>query len=101
MKYRNSIEIISSILRIVLTPEATRTKIMYRARLSYNQTVGYLNMLLSRGLISIDESTGFYIATEKGLHLLRKSDELIALITKEPVSEDPFAQARLENKIVQ
>lgn len=81
MKYRSSLDIISTVLKIVLTPEATKTKVMYGSSLSYNQTVEYLDLLLSKEIIEFDDETHYYRITEKGIDLLRKSNELLSMIS--------------------
>ena len=69
MKYRSRTDIITAILTVA-TQGATKTRIMYGAYLSYAQVREYLDFLVSRELITRDES-GTYRLTESGMNLLR------------------------------
>jgi predicted transcriptional regulator len=80
--YRTSIEIIAEILKIANGGNATRTKIMYNAFLSYFQLKEYLPMLIERGLLSYNADTSTYKTTEKGLMLLETYDLLVDLMLK-------------------
>lgn len=55
---------------------ATKTKIMYKAYLSYSQLVEYLAFLQKNRLITREEGTDLYKPTEKGLVFLKMSVEL-------------------------
>ena len=55
---------------------ATKTKIMYRAYLSYSQLVEYMIFLQKNKLIALKEGTDLYRPTEKGLKFLGISVEL-------------------------
>ncbi|MDE1727509.1 MAG: hypothetical protein KGH89_09670, partial [Thaumarchaeota archaeon] len=59
---------------------ATKTKIMYRAYLSYSQLVEYMTYLKQNKLISLGEGTDLYRSTEKGLKFLNMSVELSEMI---------------------
>jgi predicted transcriptional regulator len=65
-RYRTRIEIIVEILKTANGGNATRTKIMYQAFLSYLQLKEYLPMLIERSLISYNADTRTYKTTEKG-----------------------------------
>jgi predicted transcriptional regulator len=54
MKYRSRIDIISQILEIANGGNATKTKIMYKAFLSYNQLKEFLTVLTANDLLSYD-----------------------------------------------
>ena len=60
---------------------ATKTKIMYRAYLSYSQVVEYLEHLQQNDLLSYEEGTHLYKPTEKGLKFLNLSNDLNEMVT--------------------
>jgi predicted transcriptional regulator len=70
MKYRSRIDIVSQILEVA-NGGATRTKIMYKAFLSYSQMKEYLTILTDNNLLSYDEVTHVFKTTEKGLRFLQ------------------------------
>jgi predicted transcriptional regulator len=51
MRYRDKMEILSKILQVANGGGATRTKIMYRAFLSYSQMKDYLMVLTQNDLV--------------------------------------------------
>jgi len=61
-----------------------KTHIMYKANLSYEQILYYLNQLLSKGLIAQDLSDGalVYRTTEKGREFLACYSRMSELITE-------------------
>jgi predicted transcriptional regulator len=69
MKYRSSTDIAGHILEVANGANATRTKIMYGAFLSYTQLKQYLMLLTERDLLRYDKHTPFK-TTEKGLRFL-------------------------------
>ena len=70
MKYRSRTEIVSNILDAA-NGGATKTKIMYKAFLSYNQLKEYLSLLIENNLLEYLDGTQAYKTTEKGLHFLK------------------------------
>jgi len=70
MKYRSRTDIVSQVLEAA-NGGATKTKIMYKAFLSYAQLKEYLGVLVENGLLHFDQKTGEYKATEKGLKFLK------------------------------
>jgi len=77
MQYRDRAEIIRQILEVANgAVDITRTKLMYKAFLSYTQVKEYLTLLTERDLISYDSITQTYKTTEKGLRLLQFYNEL-------------------------
>lgn len=80
MKYRSSTEIIDTILRS-LDSGATRTRIMYRAYLSYSQLKEYLALLESRQLLKYEEGSQIYTITEKGLRFMNAYDDIRELVS--------------------
>lgn len=86
MKYRSRTEIVEMILQAT-RGGATKTKIMYKAYLSYTQVKEYLSFLLENGLIKYEEGTQIYRITEKGLHFLQVYGEISDLVTPKPSSK--------------
>jgi predicted transcriptional regulator len=80
MKYRSRSDIIGLILEAA-NGGATKTKIMYKAFLSFAQLREYLSMLAEKGLIEYEEGLQKYRTTEKGIRLLQiynqMNDELV------------------------
>ena len=62
MKYRSRSEIVAIILEAA-NGGTTRTRIMYKAFLSFAQLKEYLSMLLEKGLIEYEEGTRRYKTT--------------------------------------
>ena len=62
-----------------------KTHIMYRANLSYEQILHYLNQLLSKGLLIQEKSDGtlVYRTTEKGREFLTCYSRIMDLISAE------------------
>ena len=86
MKYRSRTEIVSMILEAA-NGGATKTRIMYKAFLSYAQLKEYLSLLLENNLMEYLEGSQSYKTTEKGLNLLKLHNEIVELLQtsiKEP-----------------
>ena len=79
MKYRSRTEIVSMILDAA-NGGATKTKIMYKAFLSYAQLREYLSVLIENNLLEYLEGTQTYKTTEKGLNLLKMHNEMGELL---------------------
>ena len=79
MKYRSRTEIVSMILEAA-NGGATKTKIMYKAFLSYAQLREYLSVLIENKLLEYLEGSQDYKTTEKGLNLLRMHNEMGELL---------------------
>jgi predicted transcriptional regulator len=87
MKYRSRTEIVSMILEAA-NGGATKTRIMYKAFLSYAQLKEYLSVLLENNLMEYLEGLQSYKTTEKGLNLLKLHNEIVELLQtsiKEPM----------------
>ncbi len=83
MQYRDRSEIIRQILEVANSAEdVTKTKIMYKAFLSYKQLNEYLRVLIERHLLSYDSITHTFKVTEKGLRLLQFYNELDDMMNK-------------------
>jgi predicted transcriptional regulator len=70
MKYRSRTEIVGLILEAANGGGATKTKIMYKAFLSFAQLREYLTTLQDNGLIEYEGGMQTYRTTEKGMRLL-------------------------------
>ena len=79
MKYRSRTEIVSNILEAA-NGGVTKTKIMYKAFLSYNQLREYLSILIENNLLEYLDGTQTYKTTEKGLNLLKIHNEMGELL---------------------
>jgi len=79
MKYRSRTEIVSMILEAA-NGGATKTRIMYKAFLSYAQLKEYLSVLIENNLIEYLEGIQTYKTTEKGFNLLKMHNEIGELL---------------------
>jgi predicted transcriptional regulator len=70
MKYRSRTDIVALILEAA-NGGATKTRIMYKAFLSYAQLKEYLTVLLQNDLLEYEEGRQNFRTTEKGLQLLQ------------------------------
>src|SRR5690348_6917561 len=81
MKYRSRTEIVAMILEIA-SQGATKTKIMYKAYLSYSQLNQYMSFLIENKLIECKPGSELYTLTEKGRrleHVCKELDDMIPL----------------------
>jgi predicted transcriptional regulator len=79
MKYRGRTEIVGNILEAA-NGRATKTKIMYKAFLSYGQLKEYLSLLIENNLVEYLDGTQTFRTTEKGLNFLKMQNELGELL---------------------
>jgi predicted transcriptional regulator len=89
MKYRSRTEIVSMILEAA-NGGATKTRIMYKAFLSYAQLREYLSVLIENNLLEYLEGTQTYKTTEKGFNLLKMHNEIGELL------QTPIRESRIE-----
>ncbi|HYY85712.1 MAG TPA: winged helix-turn-helix domain-containing protein [Nitrososphaeraceae archaeon] len=89
MKYRSRTEIVSMILEAA-NGGATKTKIMYKAFLSYAQLREYLSVLIENNLLEYLEGMQTYKTTEKGLNLLKMHNEIGELL------QSPIRESRIQ-----
>jgi predicted transcriptional regulator len=81
MKYRSRTDIVGLILEAA-NGGATKTKIMYKAFLSYAQLKEYLTVLLEKDALEYEGETQLLRTTEKGLRLLKmynQFDEMMSI----------------------
>jgi predicted transcriptional regulator len=76
MKYRSRSDIVSLILDAGNGGGATKTKLTYKAYLSFNRLKDYLADLLENGLLVYEEKKRAYKTTEKGLRLLQLKNRM-------------------------
>ncbi len=82
-RYRNRIDIIAQLLDAAKTP-ISKTKMMYRAMLSYEQLREYILILGESDLIAYDTPTRRFTTTTKGYQFLKRYEELSELV--EPIT---------------
>jgi predicted transcriptional regulator len=87
MKYRSRTEIASRILESAASG-TTRTKIMYKAYLSYAQLKEYLPVLEQNGLLVYDKGEQIYRTTQKGLHFLNITNSLQDMMEAVPNTQE-------------
>ena len=78
MKYRSRTEIASNILEAA-KGGATKTKIMYKAFLSYAQLKEYLGLLSQNGLLGYLDAEAKFKTTSKGIKFLAIYDKMDVL----------------------
>ena len=79
VKYRSRTEIVAMILEAA-NGGATKTKIMYKAFLSYSQLKEYLSVMIKKNLLEYSDGTKTFRTTEKGLNLLKMHNEIDELL---------------------
>ncbi len=79
MKYRSRSEIVGLLLDAANGGGATKTKLMYKAYLSFNQLKEYLTLLVENALIEYEEGMRTYRTTEKGIRLLKIQSEMVPI----------------------
>ena len=79
VKYRSRTEIVAMILEAA-NGGATKTKIMYKAFLSYAQLREYLSVLIENNLLEYIDGTHKFKTTEKGLNYLKMNNEIGELL---------------------
>jgi predicted transcriptional regulator len=89
MKYRSRTEIVSMILEAA-NGGATKTRIMYKAFLSYAQLREYLSVLIENNLLEYLEGIQTYKTTEKGFNLLKMHNEIGELL------QTPIRESRIQ-----
>jgi predicted transcriptional regulator len=79
MKYRSRTEIVCNILDAA-NGGTTKTKIMFKAFLSYGQLTEYLSLLMENNLIEYFEGSHTFKTTEKGSNYLKMHNEIGELL---------------------
>ncbi len=84
MKYRSRTDIVAQVLEAA-NGGATKTKIMYRAFLSYAQLKEYLSVLVANDLLDYNKGEGIYKTTDKGNNFLRIYNQIGEFVTQDAV----------------
>ena len=87
MKYRSRTEIVGNILDAA-NGGATKTKIMYKAFLSYVQLKEYLSVLIENNLLEYIDGTHKFKITEKGLNFLKMHNAIGELLQITTIKND-------------
>lgn len=82
MKYRSRTDIVATILDAA-NGGSTKTRIMYKAYLSYAPLKEYLSILVGNGLLEYEEGELKYKTTEKGLRFMRTYSEIGEMVSPE------------------
>jgi predicted transcriptional regulator len=85
MRHRSRTEIIGAILEAANGGGATKTTIMYKAMLSYEDMKDYLLSLAEDDLIEYEEGKMTYRTTPKGMHLLQLYNNVNEMVQPETV----------------
>lgn len=80
MKYRSRTEIVEGILKAAYD-ETTKTKIMYKAFLSYSQLKEYLSVLVENGLLDFNEAELRYKTSSKGRRFLETYQQMGEMVS--------------------
>jgi predicted transcriptional regulator len=78
-RYRNRIDIIAQLLDAASSP-STKTKMMYKAMLSFEQLKEYLVILTENELIEYDNPSRRFTTTNKGYQFMQSYEDLNKLI---------------------
>jgi predicted transcriptional regulator len=92
MAYRDRMDIFRRILQIANGGNAAKTKIMYRAFLSYPQMKDYLMVLTQNDLISYDFDTQTFRTTQKGLRFIEVYGQMAGMIKARRQRPPPLSQ---------
>jgi predicted transcriptional regulator len=87
MRNRDRTEIVSNILDAA-NGGITKTKIMYKAFLSYGQLKEYLSLLIENNLLEYLDGTQTYKTTEKGLNFLKMHNEIRELLPQTTIKNN-------------
>jgi predicted transcriptional regulator len=87
MKYRSRSDIVGLLLDAANGGGATKTKLMYKAYLSFNQLREYLALLVENGLIEYEEGMRTYRTTERGMRLLQIQNTMYEITPINYISE--------------
>ena len=94
---RDRLFIMAEVLDIAQRGGALKTQIMYRANLSYTQTIEMLSLLLDLNLLEMVPKGGkkTYKTTEKGLRYLESYREILRLLYKSGMKHKYVSQLHM------
>jgi predicted transcriptional regulator len=78
MKNRSNTDIVAQILQVANdnTHKITKTRIMYKAFLSYGQLKEYLNLLIENNLLEYQQNSKTFKITQKGIEFIETYKEM-------------------------
>jgi predicted transcriptional regulator len=85
MGYRSRTDIISQILEIGNGGGATKTQIIYKAFLNYDNLKEYLAILTESDLLRYDLDTRTFKTTEKGLTFLQAYSQIDQMLKEQQI----------------
>ena len=86
-RYRNKTDIVAHILQAAQAGPVTKTQIMYKTFISYEQLKTYLPLLTESGLLENGYGKDAqYATTEKGIKLLKMYDKILEFVPMRPAS---------------
>lgn len=83
MKYRSRTDIVSQILEAA-NGGTTKTKIMYKAYLSYAQLKEYISVLVESGLLDYEQGKNTYKTTARGMQFLKAYERIGTMVAAAP-----------------
>jgi predicted transcriptional regulator len=86
VKYRSRTDIAAAMLEIALEG-AIKTKIMYKAFLSFPQLKEYLAVLEEKGLLEYISTDHEYRTTDKGKHFLKMYRDVGQMVFPDPTGK--------------
>jgi|SoiMethySBSTD1v2_1073268.scaffolds.fasta_scaffold132181_4 predicted transcriptional regulator len=95
-KYRDRIDIMTQILDAANGGNITKTKIMYKALLSYDQMKEYVAILTEKDLLCYDEDTQTFKTTEKGLRFLVAYNHMDSMIKNTTIALETIRDLRTD-----
>jgi len=88
MKYRSRSEIVGLLLEAASGRRVTKTRLMFKSYLSFNQLRNYIALLVENGLIEYEERRRTYRTTEKGGRLLSIQNRMAEIASINYISSE-------------
>lgn len=95
VRNRSRLDVIAAILRVLNDKDASKTRIMYGAYVSYAQIRGYIPSMLASGLLTITNGQHLvYRIKERGIRFLQLYERLNEMIaTHSPLQHADFIES--------